>query len=297
MDIEQLSKTQIILLTLLVTFVTSIATGIVTVSLLDQAPPAVTQTINRVVERTVERVVPDKMPGAAAASKEVTVVVKEDDLITSSIEKNAKSIVRIYGYVKDEETGEPVNAFLGLGTVLTRDGTIVTDAAVAYVGGVYTVVDANGATHDAKGVHAESGGQTALLAVVPKKDAKESFAFAPATLAQGGTLKLGQSVIALSGRDRTSVSLGIIGSLFTEEIPASVGADGKKTATTTVVALADTSVSGPVSPGSPFVNIFGDVIGFSTGAARAKSRSAFLPASAALDELSAYAAENAPKTP
>ncbi len=95
MDIERLTKMQIVLLTLLVSFVTSIATGIVTVTLMDQAPPAITQTINRVVERTVEKVVPDKPQGANVITKEVTVVVKEDDLITDSIEKNSKSVVRI----------------------------------------------------------------------------------------------------------------------------------------------------------------------------------------------------------
>ena len=57
MNLEQIKRTQIVLLTLFVSFITSIATGIVTVTLLDQAPTDVTRTIDRVVEKTVERVV------------------------------------------------------------------------------------------------------------------------------------------------------------------------------------------------------------------------------------------------
>ena len=69
MDMEHLSKSQIVLLTLLVSFVTSIATGIVTVSLMDQAPPAIAQTVNRIIERTVEKVVSS---GQSAAATVVT---------------------------------------------------------------------------------------------------------------------------------------------------------------------------------------------------------------------------------
>ena len=58
MNIEELNKTQIILLTLLISFITSIATGIVTVSLMNQAPKVVTDTVHKVIEKTVERVVP-----------------------------------------------------------------------------------------------------------------------------------------------------------------------------------------------------------------------------------------------
>ena len=55
---EDLSKTQIILLGLLVSFVSSVAISIMTYSLLSEAPATITQTINRVVERTIETVVP-----------------------------------------------------------------------------------------------------------------------------------------------------------------------------------------------------------------------------------------------
>ena len=89
-NMENLTKHQLILVALLISFVTSIATGIVTVSLMDQAPKGVTQTINRVVERTVERVVTEPPKKGGAVVKE-TIVVKEEDKIIEAIEKNAKA--------------------------------------------------------------------------------------------------------------------------------------------------------------------------------------------------------------
>src|SRR3954470_15729289 len=97
MDIEKLTKHQIVLLTLLVSFVTSMATGIVAVALMDQAPPAVTKTINQIVEHTVEKVVPATQGAAAATITEKTVVVKDDDLAAQSIAGVQKAIVRIVG--------------------------------------------------------------------------------------------------------------------------------------------------------------------------------------------------------
>lgn len=58
MDIKELNKSQLILLAVLLSFVTSIATGITTVTLMQQAPSSVTVPINRIVRETVEKVVP-----------------------------------------------------------------------------------------------------------------------------------------------------------------------------------------------------------------------------------------------
>src|SRR5882757_6329534 len=95
MDLEDLSKHQVVLLTLLVSFVTSIATGIVTVSLMSQAPVGVTRVVNQIVEHTVQTVVPATQGAAAATVTEKTVVVKDDDLAAQSIGKAQKAIIRI----------------------------------------------------------------------------------------------------------------------------------------------------------------------------------------------------------
>lgn len=58
MDIKDLTKQQLILLAILLSFVTSIATGITTVTLMEQAPTSVTVPVTRIVRETIEKIVP-----------------------------------------------------------------------------------------------------------------------------------------------------------------------------------------------------------------------------------------------
>jgi hypothetical protein len=116
---EDLTKHQLILLVLLITFITSIGTGIITFTLLQQAPVEVTQTINRVVEKTIERVVPE--PGKPEKVV-TTVVVNEEDRVLEAIAKNEKSIVRIKTVGSD---GTEITA--GLGIVISSSGSVVSD--------------------------------------------------------------------------------------------------------------------------------------------------------------------------
>src|SRR3989339_551791 len=132
---EDLNKNQIILLVLLISFVTSIATGIMTTALLQEAPIEVTRNINRIVEKTIETVTTPTNITTPGQKEVTTVVVKEEDLIMSSIDKNVKSIVRITE--KDSVTG--VVNFFGLGLVINKEGFIVADRKMMTVGNTYSV--------------------------------------------------------------------------------------------------------------------------------------------------------------
>jgi hypothetical protein len=117
MNIEDLTKSQLILLTVLVNFVTSIATGILTVSLLDTVPPVVTQTVNRIVEHTIETV-SQAAPATVIQAPKPSV----EDLITSAFAADAARSIMFY----DVKLG--TSTPLALGTYLPK-----AHAAVAMV--------------------------------------------------------------------------------------------------------------------------------------------------------------------
>lgn len=116
MNIEELSKSQLILLTILVNFVTSVATGILTVSLLDEAPPVVTQTINRVVEHTIETVTQ-----AAPAAAVLAPAPSNQDLVTAALGVSASREVAIYA----SETGTSTPG-ISLGIFLAKQRVVAT---------------------------------------------------------------------------------------------------------------------------------------------------------------------------
>jgi len=255
MDIENLNRTQIILLTLLVSFVTSIATGIVTVSLLQQAPPGVTQTINRVVERTVEKVVPSVInPGTV--TKETTVVVKEDDLITASIEKSSKSVVSIFEKTMGTD-GQLHAAFVGWGIALTDKGVIATDSGFISDSGIYAVTVSDGKSFDVKVLNQDEDLGIALVeASLPEK-----YALPTILLGDADKLRLGQSVVSFGGTERQAVAIGSVSALTPVSIPQS--------GTTTLVSLIG-FIDASAAPsdgirGGALINIFGEVVGMSVG--------------------------------
>lgn len=226
MDLEGLSKSQLILLTILVNFVTSVATGILTVSLLDHAPAVVTQTVNRVVEHTIETVAQ-----AAPAAIVQAPAPSNQDLVTAAIGAAATRTVAIYS--AEAGTSSPAVA---VGTYLPKSRAVVTasqdalpkEALVGFPGGIY----------EPASLSRLGGGVTiygfADNASLPK-------ATMP-TLLAANSLKLGQTVLAI-GADG-SAATGIV---------ARVAKGGVRTT------LPD------IGAGSAAVDLSGNLIGIGAG--------------------------------
>lgn len=124
MNLEDLNKSQLLLLTVLVNFVTSIAVAVLTVSLLDQAPQVVTQTVNRIVDHTVERIASSTpIDRIIPVAQPQTVIVHDEDLITAAIAANDARAVTIYA----KNYGTPIALISG--TYLPKARAVVTTTA------------------------------------------------------------------------------------------------------------------------------------------------------------------------
>lgn len=251
MDLEELTKTQIVLLVLLVSFVTSIATGIVTVSLLAQAPSAVTQTVNQIIERTVQTVVPDT--GTQIITKETTVVVKEDDLVTKSVADSLSRIGRIHA---NAATSSPV---IAVGSI-TGSGLLVTDSSA--VSGTHAVTfDGDMFLYEVSNTMSEIG--IAYLTATGTAPTRSAF-----KIADAGSLRLGQTVIGLFGEKEDRIGMTTVSGL------AALATVKVGESSISVRAVA-TTLGAPM-PGTPLITIFGDLVGISTSVSRASDRDSFV---------------------
>lgn len=266
MDLERLNKSQIILLALLISFVTSIATGIVTITLMEQAPPAITQTVNRIVERTVEKVAPATQVAAATVVTEKTVVVREADLIAKAIAKAAPSVVRLHVPGKDE-AGNTIELFAGYAVVSNSDGVLIADAGTPE--GPLTIVRGDGTEVSGKALERPLGARVIRLQAATTTSKGEKIDWAPATFSAGAP-ELGQTVITIAGKTLTRVASGII---------TAISGEGAKDSTASIVET-DMAIDA-FGAGSPLLNLNGEIIGMATRQTR-ETGSGFLASSGIL---------------
>src|SRR3989338_944265 len=85
---ENLTKTQLIFLVILVSVVASVATAVIAASLVSQSPAPVGQTINRIIEKAV--------PGSQNISSEKEqIITTREEAIVKSVERVSPAVVSV----------------------------------------------------------------------------------------------------------------------------------------------------------------------------------------------------------
>ncbi|MEI6280406.1 MAG: hypothetical protein WCP17_00180 [bacterium] len=201
MDIKDLNKPQLILLAVLLSFVTSIATGIVTVTLMQQAPTSITAPVNRVVQQTIEKI--QQVEGKTITQ---TVVIKEEDLVVDAIAKNKSSVFTITKETLDID-GKTIEISAGRGFALSTDGTIVAEAVLVPDKEVYYVKNSSG-KFKADFVATDKNGFS-FLKVGVAVNGTDKIVFAVPAFGDLSKMKTGQQVLLVGNTLVSSIFEGL----------------------------------------------------------------------------------------
>lgn len=246
MDIKELNKSQLIMLAIFLSFITSIATGITTVTLMQQAPPSVTAPINRVVQQTVDKI--EQVEGKTVTQ---TVIVKEEDLVVDAISKNQSAVFTLskQGYDLNDA---PIQIPIGRAFAVSTDNVVATDANLIPGEGAYFLKN-NSGTFKASILSANKGAVT-FLKIGDAVDGLSKLKYTVPTFGDVTQMKTGQEIIVLGNTISTSIFEG------NTNISLNVGKD---------------------DAGSLVVNLDGDALGMAVSGDTAS----FVPMSAIVEAL------------
>lgn len=233
MNIEDLSKAQLLLLTVMVNFVVSIATGVLTVSLLDQAPVQVSQGVDRIVEHTIQTIAtPIQVvnPIKSIATGSATPAPTPEQQMTAAVGADLARTVLIY-------KGATTTPSLAFGTYLPKSRAVVT-ATTDALPDEAIIQFSDGSTLPASASHSSTN-----ITVYGFADEAKLPQAPDAALVDTGKLKQGQTLVALT-KDSAAVT-GII---------SKVGASGS----------IETNLAG-VPAGAGVVDLAGRVVGIGAG--------------------------------
>ncbi|MDO8555092.1 MAG: trypsin-like peptidase domain-containing protein [bacterium] len=294
---EHLTKSQLVLLVLLVSFITSVVTGIVTVTLINQAPQPITQTVGKILEKTIERVVPGGIIDSKTANNNpAPIIITQDDLVVKLVKNTSPAVVSVIAtkdlpviekyFVNPFGNDEFLKQFVppdllpqfsvpqyrqngtekkqvssGTGFFVSSDGYIITNRhVVADKSADYSIILNDGRKLTAKVLSRDPVQDVAILKV-------EGTGFSIVPLGDSDNINVGQTVIAIGnvlGEFQNTVSLGVISGLNRSVSASSAGGEVEQLQE---VIQTDAAIN-PGNSGGPLLNLKGEAIGINTAIAQ-----------------------------
>ena len=290
-NLDNLTKSQIVLLVLLVSFVTSLATGIVTVTLMNQSPPAVTHTISKIVEKTATKEAPAQKLFEQAEDKIIRIIKTASPAVVSVIASKDVPMIEEYGFnpfgddffknfpgflpgaetpQPKEKSKEKKQISSGSGFFISKEGVVLTNKHVVEdPEAEYSVIMNDGRKLEAK-VLARNPFQDIAILKVEGKD----FDFI--SLGDSDKLSIGQTAIAIGnalGEFQNTVSVGVVSGL-NRKITAFGAGSGPETLSGLI--QTDAAIN-PGNSGGPLFNLDGKAVGINTARAQAENVGFALP--------------------
>ena len=290
---NDLNKHQLVLLVLLVSFVTALATGIVVATLVSQAPPPLTHTIQRVIEKVTEKatnITPEPLKRDEAKELELSALAR--DILIEDIAKRVSPAVVSIIATKDIPVVEqyfsspfPGDDFFdqffpelqipqfrqkgiekrqvsaGTGFFVSGDGLLITNKHVVDDPDAdYSIIMNDQKKLPAKVLARDPLNDIAVLKV-------EGLRFPAINLGDSDTAKVGHTVIVIGnslGEFQNTVSVGVVSGLRRTII-----ASGAKSGSEELSEIIQTDAAiNPGNSGGPLLNLKGEAIGLSVAMAQ-----------------------------
>ncbi len=287
---EDMTKQQLIMLVLFVSFVTALVTGIVTVSLVNQAPGQITQTIQKVVERAASIENPQQTLKKEETRELEFGAISRDILIEDIVRRTYPAVVSIIAikevpvleqtYLSPFSNDDFLNQFFpnlkvpqlkengtqkkqissGTGFFVSKDGFLITNKHVVEDKiAEYSILMNDGATSSAKVLSRDPLHDVAILQI-------EGNNFSFISLGDSNTVQIGHTAIAIGnalGEFQNTVSIGVISGLK-RNITATGGVIAEEL---TDVIQTDAAIN-PGNSGGPLLNLKGEVVGLNSAIAQ-----------------------------
>lgn len=281
---NDMTKHQLVLLVLLVSFVTALVTGIVAVTLVNQSPQPITQTIQRVVEKTISSL-PE--PLKKDEKKELEASALARDVLIEDIARRVSPAVVSVVASKDIPVIEQyfINPFpgddffgdvripqfrqrgtekrqisSGSGFFVSPDGFLLTNKHVVEdVDAEYSIIMNDGRKLKARVLDRDPLNDMAVLRA-------EGSNFPTVPLGDSDSAKVGHTVIAIGnalGEFQNTVSVGVVSGL-----KRTITASGPKSGPEELAEVMQTDAAiNPGNSGGPVLNLRGEAIGLSVAMA------------------------------